>query len=664
MAGKKGEDSASGSDMSTILATWSYILPSLNYIMRDPLSTSDGRAPVLPVAQHAGIYTVVYNFATASRTGIAGVPGFGMTGATGMRDGFDAEKEAAMDKFERVRAMIGYELYSLLDDYFRDLAREIRLNAPLPVKSTATSVADLSIVPLTKSSIGTSKSKAKTKAITTNDAPLGDELELLGYYTKAYIRFSSGAAQINRLFAYLNRHFIMRAIDEGCGWISLADVVAASVLRELAAVSISSPASTAVTKLKREKSSSNALTGSTKKSKEDLKKLEARKHAEWRKWGYDATLPRETPDDIKFGEQERKIAELCAESASSPERIITCSALAMRSWRLEVADPLLDPAYSNHNGHKDRWVGAAPIPPTPIEFAENKERAKITAPEDEDGPGPSEGSRPPVVTDGTTHATFSVPIAHPSASTSKSPSVPDTPKAEDKGKGKGKSKSSAYYDMSVSIPVSHASPATPIHNSTSRRTLHDSERAVSVHNVNGQSVNGSKKTTTNPPLMESSPVATKKKRPGPRKGGAGSAPQVSLAAVRAATAARAAEKDGDAALSTSMPPRAQTGRLTRAVTFLLEAPVVYDTGSVQSSTGGTDDGSSDHDFAISSGLSSSASTLDLDCITMSAKASYASTVAESLMMCGISPDKTIRRKLDRFLTKVERGDRRFTGTRW
>lgn len=152
-----------------------------------------------------------------------------MTGATGMRDGFDAEKEAAMDKFERVRAMIGYELYSLLDDYFRDLAREIRFKAPLPVKATAPS-ADPSSVALTKGSAG-SKAKAKSKAVAGTDTPLGDELELLEYYTKAYTRFSSGAAQINRLFAYLNRHFIMRAIDEGCGWISLADVVAASVLR-------------------------------------------------------------------------------------------------------------------------------------------------------------------------------------------------------------------------------------------------------------------------------------------------------------------------------------------------------------------------------------------------------------------------------------------------
>lgn len=153
-----------------------------------------------------------------------------MTGATGMRDGFDAEKEAAMDKFERVRAMIGYELYSLLDDYFRDLAREIRMNAPLPHSSAVSTETSLVVSP--KASGTSAKSKGKVKAVVpAAPTAVGDELPLLAYYSKAYTRFSSGAAQINRLFAYLNRHFIMRAIDEGCGWISLADVVAASVLR-------------------------------------------------------------------------------------------------------------------------------------------------------------------------------------------------------------------------------------------------------------------------------------------------------------------------------------------------------------------------------------------------------------------------------------------------
>lgn len=147
-----------------------------------------------------------------------------------MREGFDAEKEASMDKFERVRAMIGYELYSLLEDYFRDLAREIRLNAPLPSAASITTAS--SAVAAAKEKSAGKKSKAKAKAPATFEPPpLGDELPLVTYYAKAYLRFSTGAAQINRLFAYLNRHFIMRAIDEGCGWISLADVVAASVLK-------------------------------------------------------------------------------------------------------------------------------------------------------------------------------------------------------------------------------------------------------------------------------------------------------------------------------------------------------------------------------------------------------------------------------------------------
>ncbi|KAG8900317.1 hypothetical protein FRB99_006122 [Tulasnella sp. 403] len=277
MAEKKPGNNASGSDMTS--ATWSYILPSLDYIMRDPIPTQDNRAPTLTVAQHANIYTVVYNFATASRMGLAGVPGFGLTGATGMREGFDAEREASMDKFERVRAMIGYELYSLLDDYFRDLAREIRMNAPLPPPTPSPT---LTSNPRGRSS---TQSKAKARAATSSDPsePLGDELALLRYYMNAYTRFSSGAAQINRLFAYLNRHFVMRAIDEGCGWISLSDVIAASVLKgivqaffsnttapnisiDLASMSISASHKPP----KREKPVTNGASASSKKTKEGI----------------------------------------------------------------------------------------------------------------------------------------------------------------------------------------------------------------------------------------------------------------------------------------------------------------------------------------------------------------------------------------------------------
>lgn len=144
-----------------------------------------------------------------------------------MREGFDPETEASMDKFERVRAMIGYELYSLLDDYFRDLAREIRMNAPLPTPTASACVKAAEAKSLAKKN----KAKGKAAVAATASAPAGDELPLVTYYVKAYTRFSTGAAQINRIFAYLNRHFIMRAIDEGCGWISLADVVSSSVLK-------------------------------------------------------------------------------------------------------------------------------------------------------------------------------------------------------------------------------------------------------------------------------------------------------------------------------------------------------------------------------------------------------------------------------------------------
>ncbi|KIO27860.1 hypothetical protein M407DRAFT_7084 [Tulasnella calospora MUT 4182] len=611
MAGhKKAENSASGSDMSTVSATWSYILPSLNYIMRDPVPgpQPDNRAPILPVAQHSSIYTVVYNFATASRTGISGVPGFGMTGATGMRDGFDPDKEASMDKFERVRAMIGYELYSLLDDYFRDLAREIRLNAPLP---NFTTKATASPVPTTLSKSSTRKGKAKAtvpsgQAKDQSHQAFGDELVLVEYYCKAYTRFSSGAAQINRLFAYLNRHFIMRAIDEGCGWISLADVVAASVLKDLASVTISDRKDSNKVQ-KREKSLNAALT-STKKTKEDLKKLEARKHAEWRKWGYDAETmsptDSSTPEEKKYLEQLRRIAELCAEAASDTERIVTCSALAMRSWRLEVAEPLLDPAYWNTNGQHDVWARSPPIPPTPLAPGE-RERNKV-----EDEGEMKRGS-------------ITVPLV-----------VGTGGKEEEdrKGKGKGKGKGTGHHHstgLALSIPV-QVPASGPNSFKANGKDSHSGRSSPQDATQEGRS-------PTSPSGETKSPVsAPKAKKIMPRKGG-NSAP-TSLAAVRAATAAktaaREAEESGQGAVILYDPSIATKSRLSRAVTYLLDSKTLSKSASTPTPSGSIQENAED------------------EALTKSDKIQYASMVADSLMMSGLSPDHGVRRRLDRFLGKV------------
>ena len=43
---------------------------------------------------------------------------------------------------------------------------------------------------------------------------LSDE-PLLNYYTKEWDRYTTGASYVNRLFTYLNRHWVKREKDEG-----------------------------------------------------------------------------------------------------------------------------------------------------------------------------------------------------------------------------------------------------------------------------------------------------------------------------------------------------------------------------------------------------------------------------------------------------------------
>ncbi|KAG8985481.1 hypothetical protein FRB90_004677 [Tulasnella sp. 427] len=612
---KKAENSASGSDMSTVSATWSYILPSLDYIMRDqdPGLQPDGKAPVLPVARHSSIYTVIYNFATASRTGISGVPGFGMTGATGMREGFDPETEASMDRFERVRAMIGYELYNLLDDYFRDLAREIRLNAPLPNLAAAKATVSPSTAISSKNSARKGKAKATVPSGQLKDQSqqnLGDEVVLLDYYCKAYTRFSSGAAQINRLFAYLNRHFVLRAIDEGCGWISLGDVVAASVLKDLAAVTVSDRKDGSKGQ-KREKTVSTSLT-SAKKTKEDLKKLEARKHAEWRKWGYDADTmtPTEssTQEEKKYFEQLRRIAELCAEAASGTERVVTCSALAMRSWRLEVAEPLLDPTYWNSNGRRDVWARSPPIPPTPL-TAGDRER-HTTDDENELRTG-----------------SITVPLVVETSGREE-----DDRKGKGKGKGKGKSTGQNHSTgLALSIPV-QVPVSGPSSTKVNGKDSHSGRSSPQDSVVEGRSP------ISGPGETKSQVLVPKTKKIIPRKGG--NAAPTSLAAVRAATAAktaaREAEESGSGAVVLYDPNIASKSRLSRAVTYVLDSKAPQQTTVTWvTSEGDVHEGT------------------EVNAFTKVGKVHFAAVLADSFMMSGVSPDHGVRRRLDRFLGKVK-----------
>ncbi len=302
---------------------------------------------------------------------------------------------------------------------------------------------------------------------------------------------------------------------------------------------------------------------------------------------------------------------------------------------MEVAEPLLDPVFWNTNGKKDGWVGKVNVLPTPIEFQENRERERdkrITSGGEE---GETVGSNSNSTSNGqttTTQATISVPISIESSSKSAINGTMD-----DNGKGKGKHNGKGHFDMSLSIPVSiPQSPPGP--------------------EPNGKALTNGKTSTTPPP-----PTNKKKKSGGGlRKAG----PPVTLAAVRAAAAARAADQEG---IENGEPPLASKSRLTRAITYMFDSPLIYEnrngygTASGSSASGETDDEPTSSSISTTN---SGTSTPGLIGMTMSSKVFHASVIAESLMMCGISPDKTIRRKLDRFLTKAERGDRRFGGTRW
>lgn len=265
---------ASGSDMGSLAAVWAYILPALDHIMRSNPSSTE--APPLDVKYHMGVYTVVYNFATASRAGDKAAGGASSNSRMGMGiaahgfnlglglpgdddDGFGGEgddiKDWGLDRSERIKSMVGYELYEHLEEYFRGVARDVRDRAP------------------------------------------NHDADFLPYYLASWTRYASGVAIINRLFAYLNRHFITRAVDEGMGWISIVDV------------------------LKDHK---------RKKSKKDIEILEARKKEELKKWGFNGGSP-----------EQRRFAESCAEAGSSSDRIVPVASLAHRCWRSEVVEPFL-----------------------------------------------------------------------------------------------------------------------------------------------------------------------------------------------------------------------------------------------------------------------------------------------------------------------------------
>ena len=226
--------------------------------MRPPSENEE--APALDVNYYMGVYTIIYNFATASR--IEKSP---QSSASAFLSPFDLKTPSGSHP-TRVKSMVGYELYAHLEEYFRGVAREICSKMP------------------------------------------NDDSELLAHYLSSYTRYSSGAAIIHRQFAYLNRHFINRAVEEGMGWLSMQDVLLKS---------------------EREKRKDR------KKTQKDIELLDARKKEVLKHWGFDGGT-----------NEQKRIAESCAEANSPSEKIIPVFSLAHRCWRLDVIEPLLSASKS------------------------------------------------------------------------------------------------------------------------------------------------------------------------------------------------------------------------------------------------------------------------------------------------------------------------------
>ena len=149
-----------------------------------------------------------------------------------------------------------------------------------------------------------------------------DHIALIQYIVPSFNRFYAGAQSANRLLNYVNRHYVKRALDEDKGWLRLTDV-----LESVAKVISNDDSREAISK-----------------------KLHERKIEELKKWGY---------DDGCSSEQ-AAFAESCAEAASSLDRVVPISSLALRRLRTEFLEPLLAaPKFQGKSKAKNK------IPKTP-----------------------------------------------------------------------------------------------------------------------------------------------------------------------------------------------------------------------------------------------------------------------------------------------------------
>ncbi|KAF8342578.1 uncharacterized protein EI90DRAFT_3149706 [Cantharellus anzutake] len=139
---------ASGSGVISFPALWAYIVPALDHVMRSP--SENGEAPALDVNYYMGVYTMIYNFATTSRIentlrsansnslmshfGFAFPPAsvdfVSSAGELALPSPSQVSKSLGAERAERVKSMVGFELYVHLEEYFQDVAKEIRSKIP------------------------------------------------------------------------------------------------------------------------------------------------------------------------------------------------------------------------------------------------------------------------------------------------------------------------------------------------------------------------------------------------------------------------------------------------------------------------------------------------------------------------------------------------------
>ena len=147
-----------------------------------------------------------------------------------------------------------------------------------------------------------------------------DDTTLVQYIIPCFKRYSVGAHAVNRLLNYVNRHYVKRAVDEDRGWLTLSDIF------DAVAKSIEE--------------------GDTREK--IAKKLKERRVEELKKWGY----------EVGGSSESLALAEQRAEAASTVDRVVPLSALALRRFRTEFIEPLL--AAPKMKGKKRR-PGAAPV---------------------------------------------------------------------------------------------------------------------------------------------------------------------------------------------------------------------------------------------------------------------------------------------------------------